>query len=70
MGPRAGLDDVDKRKFLILPGLELRILCRPANRYTDYAIPAYNLKYYISKYYLRMWTGFNWLGIESTVFQA
>jgi hypothetical protein len=27
--PRAGLDDVEKRKFLTLPGLELRI-CRPA----------------------------------------
>jgi hypothetical protein len=23
VGPRAGLDDVEKRKFLILPGLEL-----------------------------------------------
>jgi hypothetical protein len=30
MGPRAGLDDVEKRKFLILPGLELRPPCRPA----------------------------------------
>jgi hypothetical protein len=27
---RAGLDDVEKRKFLILPGLELRPLGRPA----------------------------------------
>jgi hypothetical protein len=27
---RAGLDDVEKRKFLILPGLELRHLGRPA----------------------------------------
>jgi hypothetical protein len=26
MGPRAGLDDVEKRKFLTLPGLELRPL--------------------------------------------
>jgi hypothetical protein len=32
--PRAGLDDVEKRKFLTLPGLGLRPLCRPArNRY-------------------------------------
>jgi hypothetical protein len=30
MGPRAGLDDVEKRKFLILPGLELRPLGLPA----------------------------------------
>jgi hypothetical protein len=27
---RAGLDDLEKRKFLILPGLELRSLGRPA----------------------------------------
>jgi hypothetical protein len=29
-GPRAGLDDVEKRKCLTPPGLELRLLCRPA----------------------------------------
>jgi hypothetical protein len=28
--PRAGLDDVEKRKFLTLPGPELRPLGRPA----------------------------------------
>jgi hypothetical protein len=28
--PRAGLDDVEKRKFLTLPGLELRPLVRPS----------------------------------------
>jgi hypothetical protein len=28
--PRAGLDDVEKRKFFTLPGLELRPLGRPA----------------------------------------
>jgi hypothetical protein len=27
---RAGLDDLEKRKFLTLPGLELRLLGRPA----------------------------------------
>jgi hypothetical protein len=31
MGPRADLDDVEKRKFLTLPGLELRPLGRPAH---------------------------------------
>jgi hypothetical protein len=31
MDNRAGLDDVGKRKFLALPGLELRPLCRPAH---------------------------------------
>jgi hypothetical protein len=27
MGRKAGLEDVEKRKFLTLPGLELRLLC-------------------------------------------
>jgi hypothetical protein len=35
--PRAGLDDVEKRKFLPLPGLELRLLCRLAR--SQSAIP-------------------------------
>jgi hypothetical protein len=35
--PRAGLDDMEKRKLLTLPGLELRPLGRPASRYTDCA---------------------------------
>jgi hypothetical protein len=37
--PRGGLDDLEKRKFLTLPGLELRPLSRPARSYlyTDYA---------------------------------
>jgi hypothetical protein len=30
VGPRNGLDDVEKRKFLTLPGLELRTIGRPA----------------------------------------
>jgi hypothetical protein len=39
VGPRAGLDDVKKRKFLILPGLEL---VQPvASRYTDFACYVY-----------------------------
>jgi hypothetical protein len=42
MDPRAGLDDVKKRKFLTLPGLELRpsVVQPVASRYTDWAIPA------------------------------
>jgi hypothetical protein len=38
--PKAGLDDVGKRKFLTLPGLELDLLViQPiASRYTDYTI--------------------------------
>jgi hypothetical protein len=30
VGPRAGVDDVEKRKFLTVPGLELRTLGHPA----------------------------------------
>jgi hypothetical protein len=37
VGPRADLDDIEKRKFLTLLTLKLRPL---ASRYTDYAIPA------------------------------
>jgi hypothetical protein len=39
---RVGLDDVEKRKFLTLPGFELRpLVVQPvASRYTDYVIPA------------------------------
>jgi hypothetical protein len=42
MYPRAGLNDVEKFKFLTPPGFELQLLGRPAPslRYTDYAISA------------------------------
>jgi hypothetical protein len=42
VGPRAGLNDVEKRKFLTLPGLELdpSVFQPVASHYTDYAIPA------------------------------
>jgi hypothetical protein len=36
--PRAGLDDVEKRKFLILPGLELRPLGRPVRSQSLYRL--------------------------------
>jgi LEA14-like dessication related protein len=40
MGPRVGLDDVEKKKLLTLPGLELRpsVVQPVASLYTDYAI--------------------------------
>jgi hypothetical protein len=41
LDPRAGLDDVEKRKFLPLPGLVQPV----ASRYTDYAIPAPLLRF-------------------------
>jgi hypothetical protein len=34
MGPRAGVDDVEKRKLLTLPGLELGPVGRPALRHS------------------------------------
>jgi hypothetical protein len=36
VGPRAGLDDVEKSKFLTLPGLKLRPLSRPAYSHSLY----------------------------------
>jgi hypothetical protein len=40
VGPRAGLDNLEK-KFFILPGIELWPVLQPvASRYTDYAISA------------------------------
>jgi hypothetical protein len=36
--PRAGLDDVEKRKFLTLPGLELRLLGRSARSQSLYRL--------------------------------
>jgi hypothetical protein len=38
VGPRAGLDDVEKRKFLTLPGLELRPLNRPTRSQSLYRL--------------------------------
>jgi hypothetical protein len=41
--PRAGLDDMEKWKFVTLSGLELPLplVAQPvASRYTDWAIPA------------------------------
>jgi hypothetical protein len=37
-GPKGGLDDVEKRKFLTLPGLELRPLCHPARSQSLYRL--------------------------------
>jgi hypothetical protein len=41
VGPRAGLDDVEKRTFLTLRGSnsDPSVIQSEANRYTDYAIP-------------------------------
>jgi hypothetical protein len=38
VGPRAGLDDVEKRKFLTLRGLELQPIGRPARNQSLYRL--------------------------------
>jgi hypothetical protein len=38
MGPIAGVEAVEKRKFLTLPGLELRPLGRPARSQSLYRL--------------------------------
>jgi hypothetical protein len=38
MGPRAGLDELEKRKFLTLPGLELRPLGHPTRSQSLYQL--------------------------------
>jgi hypothetical protein len=57
--PKAGLDIVEKRKFLTLPKIELRILCRPARiecmrvrsqkRYTSWIARRINITFYAYK---------------------
>jgi hypothetical protein len=45
VGPRAGLDNLEKRKFLILPGLEIRPLGRPARSQSlDQLVPVVTSK--------------------------
>jgi hypothetical protein len=50
--PKVGLDDVEKRKFLTLPGLELRSLGRLASSQSLYLLryPGYSLFYFFVTY--------------------
>jgi hypothetical protein len=48
VGPRAGLDDVEKRKFLTLPGLELQFLGRPGRSQSQTGCKHLLLSYVIS----------------------
>jgi hypothetical protein len=47
--PRAGLNDLEKRKFLTLPGLELRHLIHPAHSQSLYRLryPGSHRTYYL-----------------------
>jgi hypothetical protein len=38
VNPRAGLDDAEKREFLLLPGIELRPLGRPVRSQSLYRL--------------------------------
>jgi hypothetical protein len=63
--PRAGPDDVEKRKFLTLPGLELRPLGRPACNQSLYRLRNW---YYdncsvVSRQIYRSVTILNWISI-------
>jgi hypothetical protein len=40
VGPRDGVDYVEERIFLTLPGLELRPIDRPARSQSQYRLPA------------------------------
>jgi hypothetical protein len=57
--PRAGLDDVKKRKFLTLPGLELRPLGRPTRSQSLYRLCN---PYIVYKYKMR----FKSWGVKTT----
>jgi hypothetical protein len=45
VGPTTGLDDVEKRKFLTVPGLELRPLGRPARSPSLYGLRSSSLNF-------------------------
>jgi hypothetical protein len=51
VGPRVGLDDLEKRKSLPLPGLELRLLGRPARSHPLYRL-CYAGSYYCGVVYV------------------
>jgi hypothetical protein len=65
VGPRAGLDDMGKRKFLTLSGLELEpsVVQPVASRYTDYAIPASKSNVEASK----MWSDNTFSPVRSNI---
>jgi hypothetical protein len=63
MNPRAGLDDVEKRKFLTLPGLELSFLGRPARSQSLCRLryPGSNIKMGLREI---GWDGMGWFGLD------
>jgi hypothetical protein len=60
VGLRTGTDDVEKRKFLILPGLELRPLGRPSRRQSLYRLRYPGSLYSANKGNERYVENFDW----------
>jgi hypothetical protein len=70
---KAGLDDMEKRKFLALPGPKLRTLGHPAGSQSIYRLchPSsldgrIKLKLISKKQNVRVWTRFIWLRIGTS----
>jgi hypothetical protein len=59
VGLRAGLDNIEKRRFFALPGLELRLLSRPESSQS-----LYRLRYH-DFYMWHIWTWYLWFLLES-----
>jgi hypothetical protein len=65
VGPRAGLDDGEKRKFLTLPRLELRTLGRPASSQSLYRL-RYPGSYHQTKWFQKFHSSSTVLRIRKT----
>jgi hypothetical protein len=68
VAPRTGLDDVEERKFLTLPGLELRPLRRPARSQSLYRL-RYPGSYLISLRYILILSSILCVGFPSDLFR-
>jgi hypothetical protein len=70
---RAGLDDLEKRKFLAPPGFELRplVVVQPvASSYTDYAIQAPIYKEFVLQFGIDDVVGGRFLQLAPLLFGA
>jgi hypothetical protein len=52
VGPRAGLDAAEKKKFLTLPGLELQLLVRPVSGHSLYRLHYLSCNWSLCRKYL------------------
>jgi hypothetical protein len=68
MDPRTGLDHVEKRKSLTIPGFERRPLDRPARSQSLYRLRypgSLILKYIVNKNIVMLQSDFVWFRIET-----